>query len=881
MNSLFAGWVNEYSDSLNKPKGTEVSAPTEEFKIKNIKDYVKDQYFGSNEDYLNMWERRKAGVLKGDESLIKQDMMNMAKNALFTYNEKMKNPEQGYSYSAIPNYDSIMAAINKGDYNTFVSEANKLGWDPEELVSTSQIKENTEQKDLEAKIADLRTKGFSDDFINDFIGNKYDFINDDNIGGVNVPGLQDYLKQNNLVVVKGPTGNPMIVNKSGQAVNRAISDLSSPLYGTYWGNNENGEFSVFTPGSKGWSKEYFADPLQGKAGGIELTGSSTQYPGWSMTGYSPLNKEVNRAGNPDYTKRIVLSKDGQEKEVVFKDGKYLDLEGNPVDLTITGYGSKTSPMASSIFSGDKESTSAFGNLPPVKVYNTIDETIKEFKSLGPIDSENAYKYKNVLRDLLYKIKNSASITEQNKAFQLYSEMLPQLESLDEDSKNAILNAEDKSGSVLKNLGILKKGGVIKGANGMTVEEYVNRYTKAKDNSISKDNKIKSNIGTLKDMNAYDVASLAGSVASIFPGLGAIGGAVTTVSDIGKDIAKDGFQASDIVNWNTAANLGITALGLIGLGGAGSAAKAAAKTSKAALPFIKTEEVVASKVLKSALEKLAKPGAARVFKDAGITADELKALKEAGVIKKGVSLPSMLSKGIGAKAGKSLTDMAPQALKTVAPEVAKKSWLAQEFSGTIKAANKVKDLTNLSTVGKAAGVGLLGTTALSGIGSGMSAWEDAQEGGFRNIQTRDLKNLLFLTSGIRGGLKTRQLSKNASALKTAPKESSQILQLGDKELKLNSKIELPKFKSTPKFGKEKIEAVKKKNEEIANKFKEQLKGATTDQVPENILELMKKKMKIVEPKKTAVLPFEESGMAREDYNRAIRFLENRIGYWNPT
>lgn len=65
---------------------------------------------------------------------------------------------------------------------------------------------------------------------------------------------------------------------------------------------------------------------------------------------------------------------------------------------------------------------------------------------------------------------------------------------------------------------------------------------------------------------FGTLSTAGDVASFIPGIGAIGGAVTTVSDIAKDIAKDGFQASDILNWNTAANLGFTALAAVGMGG---------------------------------------------------------------------------------------------------------------------------------------------------------------------------------------------------------------------------------------------------------------------------------------------------------------------------
>lgn len=66
--------------------------------------------------------------------------------------------------------------------------------------------------------------------------------------------------------------------------------------------------------------------------------------------------------------------------------------------------------------------------------------------------------------------------------------------------------------------------------------------------------------------AFDVASVAGDVVSFIPGLGVAGGLTTTASDIAKDIAKDGFQWSDVLNMNTAANLGFTVLAGIGMGG---------------------------------------------------------------------------------------------------------------------------------------------------------------------------------------------------------------------------------------------------------------------------------------------------------------------------
>ena len=115
----------------------------------------------------------------------------------------------------------------------------------------------------------------------------------------------------------------------------------------------------------------------------------------------------------------------------------------------------------------------------------------------------------------------------------------------------------------------KKGGLIpKGQKGLTMGEYAAKYgvTPIKEPKVGEPIETvtpkKGTYGTLRGASALDIASMGGMALSFVPGVGAIGGAITTGADLVKDL-----QDGQIDDWGThLSNIGFTALGAIGLGG---------------------------------------------------------------------------------------------------------------------------------------------------------------------------------------------------------------------------------------------------------------------------------------------------------------------------
>lgn len=134
--------------------------------------------------------------------------------------------------------------------------------------------------------------------------------------------------------------------------------------------------------------------------------------------------------------------------------------------------------------------------------------------------------------------------------------------------------------------IFKEGGVIKLQAGDKLKSL--KVKIATGNTMH--NMIHSPMSAEKAFAATSAAATTASMVPV-PLAGAIGGAALTLSDIGGDISKDGFQWTDIVNWNTAANLGFTALGVFGAGGLGATLKLAkaAKVADTALDVGKAVE----------------------------------------------------------------------------------------------------------------------------------------------------------------------------------------------------------------------------------------------------------------------------------------------------
>ena len=114
----------------------------------------------------------------------------------------------------------------------------------------------------------------------------------------------------------------------------------------------------------------------------------------------------------------------------------------------------------------------------------------------------------------------------------------------------------------------KSGGILKAQSGSSLNQQfaamakTPRVTQSGTNRKPEEIKIVNDENQLKNAGLLDYISMAGSAASFIPGVGIIGGAVSTAADAIKG-AQDGWDRKDTMN--LLGNLGFTALAGIGLG----------------------------------------------------------------------------------------------------------------------------------------------------------------------------------------------------------------------------------------------------------------------------------------------------------------------------
>lgn len=154
----------------------------------------------------------------------------------------------------------------------------------------------------------------------------------------------------------------------------------------------------------------------------------------------------------------------------------------------------------------------------------------------------------------------------------------------EATSKVLANKEKYSPSVVKmanfsrNFGKNKNGGIIKAQQGDVLTQILEKNKALNKPKSSTPSSGFSGIkyGTsLKDASPLQLLSLGATGASFIPGLGVVGGAVSTVADAIEG-SRDGWDKSDLRN--LAANLGFTALGAVGLGGAAKLAVKGAQTA---------------------------------------------------------------------------------------------------------------------------------------------------------------------------------------------------------------------------------------------------------------------------------------------------------------
>lgn len=917
--SAAAGALNQ---ALTKMKGTttvSTTLPTKsDINIGDLGDYVKNTIYGGS-----------AAGAAYDIHKLTSDKERQAKTLEFAnkyiadYLSRAETNKESFNATDIDKVKELQSSIKSGNWEDFRMKAYALKWNPEEFLLSDQEKQNIKEEDATKKLQDTTSAftkaGINADVQEGLYKSGYtDLVNDWTPQGIDSNWFKNLLTKNNVATVYNPTTKKHQLVSGSKYFDYAENDRFSPYYGYSLKNDENGGVHAYNPAQS--LKENVAafgepDEWETKNVGRQIL---TNLPGVTY-GYSDERdgqyaKDI--LGRRDFTKVLMYETNGQRVKLTKgSDGKYRDEQGVEVPVQMRNYG----PGSVSISTTDtlnriyKDPNNPLSNIRPSIHYTDLDtlaNQLTEEESLGKTTGVNEDKLTSMGAHLRWVLQNERNPSERAKALELYgklSEIFKQNPDIQLSSKYSW-----KSG-----------GKIIKGKKGMTAEEYIKKYSVAEKvpsttSSTSQATKLISSRDRVGNIGAWDVASLAGTALSFIPGIGAIGGGVATIADIGKDISKDGFQASDIFNWNTAANLGFTALSLFGAGGVKAlviGAKAAKVGKAADLGFdigraAQKASALEAKALKLGLEvpETIKRAKNLATLDKMVSTETLKAVSKtddiAKIVFKEGEKDALRSAGYIDESGKLIKSSTGENLlqtdlgsafgiskaSLTGVEGFSKQYLKEPIWGSAKfLGTQGSKLAKSKLVGKTATLGMISAGGLGAYNIGQEML-DAPEGtsiGDRvsRIKTSDLKNALIagsLTKNWYSGAKNAKALLNQTEAKTL-KDAERSITVGDKEFKVSDKVELPKV-SKLSFKKDGVKQVQK----LKSDLKAKLIG--TDAEKEEAIKLIMKDDKLPTSITNNLVEgtsgermlkseindrFSDSGRSIREYARAKKIIERQI------
>lgn len=563
INSMAGGL---YGEILKELETEEI----EEAKIAktNRRDYKIANYASYLEDFFEPEElERRLGDYNTNEER-QRFMINPIKNLVNQYIETAESDPDN-DYSDLEQAKKIKAALDNNNWEEFTNTAMPLKWDSGRYLLTAnelktigdkKLEEETALKtktDAETKIKiynerleHFKEKGIENpDLLKILADSDLEFFNP-NLTSITQVGhqrtldndLYDYTTKNNYLSFKDAKGRFLFLNQNGEPVSIQGEgiDEGTPLAGNQWLYNQALGRAVHSPYT--YPKEDYNAMFPNIPNGEILETSGLPFQG-------NLQDKINK-----------YIQDLESQFVKNPDGSYAGLK-------MVGMKSAQKDTAAAILKAN------LNNIPfpqKAKVKDMLTLYQKNLQDIGIMPNDNIND--NNSEGVIQKIDNWWN-------------------------KNVL-------GEPIKR----KKGGILKLQDGSIFKEYKKRLEAEKADNSSKTTSThtpKDIRGTWKDMGETEKnwrkLSIAGAVGSVVPGIG-VGGATTSlVADIAADVAKDGFQTSDLFNWNTAFNVGFVALSAIGLGGlrnivkAGEAAKGIAKTSTSVAKFsTKVEKIIGSK-----------------------------------------------------------------------------------------------------------------------------------------------------------------------------------------------------------------------------------------------------------------------------------------------
>ncbi len=514
--------------------GSGATGTREAINIGDLGEFVISDIYGTKDNFKTGF-----GTIKKDEDR-KAKVFDFAQQKINDYLKKTELGKDKYDYADVQKVKDIQDAINKKDWDAFQNAAYKVKWEPQKFLLTEEqrkqletdtktaaatkAKESFDKLGLAPELQQkLYTAGFTESAPEDWTPD------------ANTGWFKDVLHQHGARVLYNPTTKRHIAVTKNNYFNYGMSDQFHPGYGYSWSNDETG-FNWYNPQQHSANAGVWgADKYAGQNIGRELiTNMPGKVYGWSDERDGQYAKDF--LGRRDFTKQLVIVQDGVKKYLTRGDDHvYRDKQGRPVDVHIKGFGDTHTVAQTYDIPEEFKSLGNYSHYNEQSVYPLATQYMEQLekKAAGQNIEVNQDDFKNVITSLNAISQNSASESEKLKALK---------------TLNAIKNLIVKS---KYDVPFKKSGGVLKAASGTKLDSYLNKYgtpsapTQASAQAPKGPGQARNIAGTWKGQSGaedfWTGVSLAGTAGSFIPGYGAIGAGVSTVADIAKDIAKDGFQ----------------------------------------------------------------------------------------------------------------------------------------------------------------------------------------------------------------------------------------------------------------------------------------------------------------------------------------------------
>ena len=711
----------------NKAGATEtVATSTEKDKatLGNINDYITNSIYGTADNFkanvkdLTSPEQRKGKYLGWVNQRLDEYISNAEKN------------KEAFDYTDLQTAQNLKNLIAEGNWDKIKTEMYKLKWEPDKFI-TPEVDEAAEAAKKEKEQTNIYSQAGITNPESQKAYTKLGFTQlakdwtPENIG-TDASWFKEELAKANASILYNPnTGKHIIATPNGE-FKYAGTDPFSKGYGYTITSDAEG-LHVNTPEYNRTSGLLGADPnasSEGNVGRQVITDLPGDVYGWSNEQNGKYNTDI--VGRRDYTQQLIQEINGAKKTWAkdLETGLYKDELGNEKSINVQGFGTNVRRITrydDILTQSDNPLSTIKANSQYTDTNSFISELNNELQSINVNAEHDEDKLNKLASHARYLIVNG---TPEEK--QIALEQYLKLSKLFKQNNIPVTNRFKRESGYFKLGGLIKKG-----KKGMTADEYRTKY--ASPTSESEFKKSISKTGMIKNSSAADWVSLGGTALSVIPGLGVVGGLITTGADIVKDIQKDGFQKEDILNWNTAANLGFTALSGVGLGGlkalqvgakalkvaktAEEAGKIAGKLSKAKAlvktPGFQKATKYGSNLTKGLLVASAIPAATSAYESYSTAPDTMSTWDKLGRIKESDIQSGLMSGATIAKMGtaqkyKNILNRQTELVKGTKDvrkitvngkdyEVAEKLNIPTKWKGNFKDKNKVDKLrTELET-----------------------------------------------------------------------------------------------------------------------------------------------------------------------------------------